>query len=254
MSFLPPALDRARNTGFHGAIERGAAVYRSLGGSLAIDVVASGAGPGMIDLPMWRLSDPCDPDAALALADDALAAGAPAPHAVRGPVLAADAVAARLRGLVRVLEGHEMIWRGPAAAREIAGALATAAELAHPFDDWRAAFVREAFAAGGSPPHVAPDQLFIWVADGAPRAMAGRLPLGTGTDSARVVTVYTPPADRGRGYAGALVAALAADSRARGVTWLSLDVAVDNAPGLRAYERAGFRTVGHTATWMQIEN
>ncbi|HWO70048.1 MAG TPA: GNAT family N-acetyltransferase [Actinomycetota bacterium] len=55
--------------------------------------------------------------------------------------------------------------------------------------------------------------------------------------------VVTFPAHRRRGYAGALVARLAAEARAAGCDPVFL-LAEDGAPAVRLYERLGFRTVG----------
>jgi len=121
--------------------------------------------------------------------------------------------------------------------------LRCATAIEGPFDEWMRAFVAEAFAGGGGPPDVPRDRLFVGVHEGRPVTMAGLLDRG---ESARVVTVYTPPEERGRGHAGSLVAALAALSGREGFAHVTLDVDVDNTPARRAYERAGFGEISRT--------
>ena len=199
-----------------------------------------------IDAGVVRLSDPASTAIAIAVADDT----ADETFAmVRGPVEAADAFVARRRDMAawkRIFEGIEMAAIGDVSTRDVRGAMQPAGET---FASWRAAFIAEVFAGGGSPPAVPPDRLFAWVVDGTPRSMAGLLPLGD--DAARVVTVYTPPAERGRGYAAVLAAALVEHARGSGVELVTLDVSIDDPHARRAYERAGFRGVGRHAVWLR---
>jgi predicted GNAT family acetyltransferase len=57
---------------------------------------------------------------------------------------------------------------------------------------------------------------------------------------AAVGNVYTRRDRRGRGLAGRLVGAVAAELLRRGVRTVALNVARDNAPAIRVYERVGF--------------
>jgi ribosomal protein S18 acetylase RimI-like enzyme len=228
---LGATLDHDRNSALCEAILQGAQleVYATSDGSvLSLD-------PNGIA----RLSDPATPDAARVLA----AAIRDRPLALaRGPVDAAAAFVAELAGSwTKIFDGIEMAWLARPELRTVAGELRCSSELARSFDDWRAAFIAEVFRDGGTPPEVAPDQLFVWTSPAGPHAMAGLLPQGP--TGARIVTVYTPPNERGRGYAAALTAALGEHARreGRGVT---LDVSVDDPWARRAYERAGFRAVG----------
>ncbi|HEY0251817.1 MAG TPA: GNAT family N-acetyltransferase [Kofleriaceae bacterium] len=209
------------NTSYLAALARGAREVRH------------GESGMVVDGRMVRLSDPCTDTSAFELGDATM---------LRGPVAAVDALAARHGGWRRVFEGHEMVWRGGGTDDP---RCVCAATVEHPL--WRAEFIAEAFAVGGSPPEVPRDQMFVWC-DQDPRAMAGVLHVSD--DVTRIVVVYTPPAWRGRGYAGALVGALA--NRA-GTRWVSLDVSVDNPAGLRAYERVGFECVGRQAIWLKLE-
>ncbi|MFT3696522.1 MAG: GNAT family N-acetyltransferase [Kofleriaceae bacterium] len=208
------------NTAFEAAVARGCHVIRDGDNAMVIDGAFA------------RLSDPCSDSSGFTIDPDIAM--------IRGPVPAIDALGARL-GWRRVFEGHEMIWRGGGTDDPRCVSSAT---LDHPL--WRREFIAEAFATGGTPPEVPRDRMFVWC-DPEPRAMAGIIPLSD--DVTRIVLVYTPPEFRGRGYAGALVGALA--HRAR--TTVSLDVSVDNPAGLRAYERVGFVRVGRQAIWLKLE-
>jgi GNAT superfamily N-acetyltransferase len=235
--FVPPharaalaaTLDRRRNSALCEAIDRNA-IYASHGTVLSIDAAH-----------VARLSDPSTIEDAIALASLAPATLAMA----RGPVAAIAAFVDHAAGTwTRIFEGIEMAWLERPELRAVTGELRCSTELAMAFAPWREAFTREAFRDGGSPPAVSPDQLFVWTDGATPRAMAGLLPLGP--TGARIVTVYTPPAERGRGYAAALTAAIAAQAHGCDVT---LDVSVDEPFARRAYERAGFRAIGHNAVY-----
>jgi predicted GNAT family acetyltransferase len=77
---------------------------------------------------------------------------------------------------------------------------------------------------------------------GAPLAMSGSnasLP-----DRVQIGGVYTPPALRGRGHGGDVVAGQLLDLRAGGVRRAVLFTNHDNEPAVRAYQRLGFVRVG----------
>ena len=233
---IAASLDHDRNSAICEAILAGAA--------LAIHATEDGTVVAIDPNGVARLSDPADPEAARALAKVCGAASL-----ARGPREAVAAFVAELPGTwSRLFTGIEMAWLARPDLRAVAGAMRCSTELARSFDDWRAAFIAEVFRDGGTPPAVSPDRLFVWIADDQPRAMAGLLPQGP--TGARIVTVYTPPSERGRGYASALTAALGDEARreGRGVT---LDVAVDAPWARRAYERAGFRAVGESAIYQR---
>lgn len=85
----------------------------------------------------------------------------------------------------------------------------------------------------------------LWLlrdAVGAPLAMSAlnaRLP-----DRVQIGGVFTPPALRGRGHAGDVVAGQLLDLRGQGVVRAVLFTAADNQPAGRAYRRLGFARVG----------
>jgi predicted GNAT family acetyltransferase len=64
-------------------------------------------------------------------------------------------------------------------------------------------------------------------------------------DAVQVVNVFTPPAERGRGYARSLTAATLLEARARGVEWGVLYTGLHNAAAQRTYRALGFRPVDH---------
>lgn len=81
---------------------------------------------------------------------------------------------------------------------------------------------------------------FVWEDSGRPVAMASFAP--TGMDGARIGGVYTLPAERGRGYAGAAVAALSRRLLdASAARWCSLFADVSNPQSNRIYQRFGYR-------------
>jgi GNAT superfamily N-acetyltransferase len=82
------------------------------------------------------------------------------------------------------------------------------------------------------------DGLRVWERDGAPVCLAGATPPVAGTT--RIGPVYTPPGDRGRGYAGALTAAVCREALATGVEAVALFADVDNATSTGLYTRLGF--------------
>lgn len=113
---------------------------------------------------------------------------------------------------------------------------------------WVAAFSAE---AGGDDPEAAEivearlsgpgGGLYLWEVDGEPVSLAGHA--GPTPHGMRIGPVYTPPGERGRGYAGACVAALCRLLLAGGRRWCFLFTAVTNTPAIRAYERIGFEPV-----------
>jgi RimJ/RimL family protein N-acetyltransferase len=115
------------------------------------------------------------------------------------------------------------------------------------FADWFAAFLREAVpfdpvpslpeleSAAGS------GRYTFWLVDDEPVAMAGiaRRSRTTGSISA----VYTPPARRGRGYAGSVTAAVAERIFSEGKTATCLYTDLRNPASNRCYAKIGFKPV-----------
>jgi GNAT superfamily N-acetyltransferase len=90
-------------------------------------------------------------------------------------------------------------------------------------------------------------ELFVWEDIGELRSMC--VLSQTGTGSARISAVYTPPAERGQGYGSAIVAEAARKAFAEGAKQVSLYV--EKPEVRRLYERTGFTLVGE-ATEFQI--
>ena len=194
---------------------------------------------------------------AAALARDALGPDlAPGVLRVLVPDASADAFAAAARAASGAAwhalqrQGiHEL--RAVVPARPVAGAMRVAgAADRDTLVDWVVAFREE---ASGEPSgraaveravdaRLAAGSLHVWEADGRPVASAGWA--GATPHGIRVNLVYTPPPLRGRGYAGALVAALSQRllDGGRALVFLHTDLANPTANGV--YRRIGYRLVG----------
>lgn len=116
--------------------------------------------------------------------------------------------------------------------------------------DWFAAFGAEADEPAAANPRliddrIANDCLMLWDVDGAPVSLAGvTLPIG---GMVRVGPVYTPPALRGRGHAGAVTAAISKRAQDAGhEVVLFTDLANPTSNAL--YQRLGYRAVGDYQT------
>lgn len=85
------------------------------------------------------------------------------------------------------------------------------------------------------------DGLTIWEAGGAAVSMAGITRIVSGI--ARVAPVYTPPALRARGYAGAVTAAVTQAALDAGATGVVLYTDLANPTSNALYQRLGYRPV-----------
>jgi RimJ/RimL family protein N-acetyltransferase len=116
---------------------------------------------------------------------------------------------------------------------------------------WLHAFHEEALAPGSPMPD--PDRYvdrlvgqqdryaYLWEAGGRPVSLAvasARTPNGR-----RIGPVYTPPADRGHGYASAVTAAASADQLARGMRFCFLFTDLANPVSNAIYQRIGYEPV-----------
>lgn len=87
--------------------------------------------------------------------------------------------------------------------------------------------------------------VYFWVDNGRPVAQLRASPDRYGVS--RIGMVYTPPSDRGHGYAAGLTAAVAATQQARsGVQEVTLFTQAANAGANRLYCRLGFESVSNT--------
>jgi predicted GNAT family acetyltransferase len=84
------------------------------------------------------------------------------------------------------------------------------------------------------------DALFDWTIGGSAVAQGGVIPIGE--DGARVLAIYTPPENRGRGYAQAITAALTQHAFDQG-RWCVLYTDVDNPITNKIYPRVGYMLV-----------
>lgn len=138
-------------------------------------------------------------------------------------------------GTARAIEPGDVGWVAAwlRAFEEEAGLPPTAPSL----DATRASLAREV-AQGRS-------ALWVWEVDGEPVSLAG---IGRPTPSGeRVGPVYTPPRQRGHGYAGALVGQLTARAFERGRSHVFLFTDATNPVSNALYERLGYRHVGDAA-------
>jgi predicted GNAT family acetyltransferase len=87
---------------------------------------------------------------------------------------------------------------------------------------------------------LARESLFLWDHDG-PVSMVGLAGLSGGV--ARIGPVYTPPADRRRGYAGSAVAALSRRTLERGAHVCTLFTDLANPTSNKIYAEVGYRRI-----------
>ncbi|MGH7448109.1 MAG: GNAT family N-acetyltransferase [Longimicrobiales bacterium] len=149
---------------------------------------------------------------------------------------ARDAMAQRLY----VLERVPPVRTPPGGLR-----LATAADVAL-IASWISCFASETRADATSTPafvaaRVAAGELALWW-DEQPRTLAGYS--GRSPNGVRIGYVYTPPEWRGRGYAGACVAALSQHALDNGARFCCLYTDVANPTSNGIYQRIGYRPVG----------
>ena len=180
----------------------------------------------------------------------ALAPAFAAADGVNGQVAAARAFAAAL-SRPTVVRMSELQYRldevvdppmPPGAARLIAGDddLRVAAawfeafvvESGAPGRDHRASIEHRLRSGGG---------VWFWEVDGVPVSLVGRHPASGG--AARIGPVYTPPEQRGRGYAAALTATVVRDALDRGARALTLFTDAANHTSNGVYQRIGFREI-----------
>jgi predicted GNAT family acetyltransferase len=87
--------------------------------------------------------------------------------------------------------------------------------------------------------------MYLWVVDGRPVSMAGAQ--GDTPNGIRVSAVYTPPEQRGRGYASALVAAVSQAQLDGGKRYCFLFTDLANPTSNKIYTAIGYRPVADMA-------
>jgi RimJ/RimL family protein N-acetyltransferase len=153
-----------------------------------------------------------------------------------------DAVAVHRR--MRLFRLGGLIWPAPGPEGTARAAAGTDRDL---LAGWFDAFTREV----GDPPRqdhrAAVDErlgyggITVWEAGGVPVSIAGRTRAVAGM--VRVGPVYTPPALRGRGYAGAATAAVSHAALDAGVAEVVLYTDLANPASNALYQRLGYRPV-----------
>ena len=113
------------------------------------------------------------------------------------------------------------------------------------FADWTIAFLREAVPHDPLPSRerlaqtAAEGHHQFWIVDGQPVSMAGIV--RRTRHAAAIAGVYTPPALRGRGYAGSVTAAVVERIFAEGKTAACLYTDLRNPSSNRCYAKIGFK-------------
>jgi GNAT superfamily N-acetyltransferase len=112
---------------------------------------------------------------------------------------------------------------------------------------WLAAFQQEADAGSGPVRRQSVDErisyggLTLWETGAGPVSLAGRTRAVAG--QARIGPVYTPPEHRGRGYGGAVTAAVSQQALAAGVPEVLLYTDLANPTSNALYQRLGYQPV-----------
>jgi len=90
----------------------------------------------------------------------------------------------------------------------------------------------------------APEPIYwLWEVDGEPVSLCAR---NGDANVTRIGAVYTPPDQRGRSYAGSLVARLCTQLRAQGVREICLTTDLSNPTSNALYHRIGFERFGES--------
>ncbi|WP_405799760.1 GNAT family N-acetyltransferase [Streptomyces sp. NBC_01506] len=110
--------------------------------------------------------------------------------------------------------------------------------------EWMSAFAADTGQSGGdharaTAERVAAGRLWVWDVAGAPVSMASVSPVVAG--QARVAPVYTPLRLRGRGYGGAVTAAISGAARQAGAEQVVLFTDLANPTSNALYRRLGYR-------------
>jgi GNAT superfamily N-acetyltransferase len=152
---------------------------------------------------------------------------------------------------------HRLFRLGTLEPPRTAGAAREATEADLPLlVDWTAEFAREALpssARRAPAEELAKDKLgpgaatILWEVDGTPVSLAAAR--GPIEGMARVAPVYTPPEQRGHGYASAATAAVSQWALDRGATDVLLFANLANQTTNRIYPAIGYRPIEDTAEY-----
>lgn len=135
----------------------------------------------------------------------------------------------------------------PAHAPQVRVRNANAADLAALVALEQSAFTGDRLSRAQYRRHLASTSAQVLVAHDAEGPLLGSALLffRHGSTLARLYSIATAPAARGRGIGAMLLAAAEAATQARHGRALRLEVRVDNAAAIGLYERAGYRRIGH---------
>jgi predicted GNAT family acetyltransferase len=202
-------------------------------------------------------------DAAAALADYMLA-NRPDIPTVDGPVqastTAAELVAAHAgrtprAGLDQRMLTTDTITQPSAIPGHMRAATVNDLDLV---SSWIGAFSAEAIPGQPTSPtqretlrrrlETAPATIWLWDVGDRPTSLCWQSLPAAGV--VRISAVYTPPAERGRGYASANVAALSQQALDQGVELVMLYTDRTNPTSNKIYEAIGFRHVGDAMEWL----
>lgn len=212
---------------------------------------------GFVQTPPLRpLLGPMPDRAARALVP-VLRAVDPALTSVQGETACAEAFAAEWTGRqggwrvshqVRLLRLGELTPPDPAPAGR--ARLAVDADLPL-LAEWMSAFAADTGQPGAdctqaTAERIATGRMWLWDVAGAPVAMASLSPIVAG--QARVSPVYTPLRLRGRGYGGAVTAAISRAARDAGAEQVLLFADVTNPTSNALYRRLGYRELTESRT------
>jgi GNAT superfamily N-acetyltransferase len=158
-----------------------------------------------------------------------------------------DAIESQMRN--RLFRLGELRWPDPRPAGQ--------ARVAGPADRslliaWSEAFHREAQSGPEDLVSMVDDRLSyqgltLWEDAGQPVSMAGLTRMAAG--QVRVGPVYTPPGLRGKGYAGAVTAAVSQAARDAGADQVLLFTDLANPTSNALYQRLGYQPVEDRAVW-----
>ncbi|MGH7468107.1 MAG: GNAT family N-acetyltransferase [Longimicrobiales bacterium] len=120
--------------------------------------------------------------------------------------------------------------------------------------EWIAAFGQEVNMPASRPRKMAEErvhrrELFLWV-DGRPRCMAAWA--GSTPNSVRIGYVYTPPAERGRGYASAITASASQRALDAGYRYCFLFTDLANPTSNAIYQALGYQPVSDVMDYLFV--
>jgi predicted GNAT family acetyltransferase len=214
----------------------------------------------VLQTPPWPMLLTALPGESAAQLAQAIADRGATLSGLNGPVADATAVASAWRtvtGMTGRTRQRQRLYRlgtltPPEPAPAGAARIASAADAARVVGPWFSAFTAEI----GEPEEAADvvaerldrGQLMLWEVAGEPVSMAAHTDVLVGV--ARVGAVFTPPDRRGRGYAGAVTAAISKLALTRGARSVILFTDLANPTSNSLYRRLGYEPVEDRAVFI----